>query len=47
MLTLAVILLLACVLLGAFSNARLGYAAWSPAGTMLAALVVLFLLGYR
>jgi hypothetical protein len=47
MLTILLILFVVALLAGGFGHSRWGYAGWSPAGVLLAIVLVLFLTGQR
>jgi len=47
MLTILIVLLLVALLAGGIGHSRWGYAGWSPAGVLLAIVLVLFLTGQR
>jgi hypothetical protein len=47
MLTILLILLVVALFAGGFGHSRWGYAGWSPAGVLLAIVLVLFLTGQR
>jgi hypothetical protein len=47
MLTILIVLLLVALLAGGVGHSRWGYAGWSPAGVLLAIVLVLFLTGQR
>lgn len=45
MFTLILIVLIVCLLVGAFGHPHVGYWGWSPLGLVLVVLLILFLIG--